>query len=112
METISVVNRKIKAKSLDELPAIKDLKDTSFDSLKQEVSFRVNRFGGKKCHRLVHDGKKVLAFFESDAITETIHPMVCGTKTELEQFIKDNKLEYTPEENYEMVNPEPEPITK
>ncbi len=97
MESILSKTKKIKAKSLGDFPALKARFDTVFDPIKSEVSFKVNRFAGKKCHRLVHDGKKVIAFFEAGGTTETIHTLVCGSEAELKSYIKKSALKYTPE---------------
>ena len=47
---------------------------------------------GKKSWRLVHDGNKVLALFESEGITGTINKLFVGTEKESKEEIKRLKL--------------------
>ena len=48
---------------------------------------RVNQSPRQACYRLVHDGKNVLALFESEGVTSTKNRLFCGTKEECEAQI-------------------------
>ena len=42
----------------------------------------MNLSPAEHCFRLVHDGKKVIAYFESSGVTRTSHNLFCGTAGE------------------------------
>jgi hypothetical protein len=48
---------------------------------------RVNQSPRQACCRLVHDGKNVVALFESEGVTSTKNRLFCGTKEECEAEI-------------------------
>ena len=83
--------------SADELTTAIVSKQYDKDDAKKVVSLVESQ--AKPCWRLVHDGVKVLALFESGGITWTKHNMYCATlKTECEAIIKKLGLIPLPEE--------------
>lgn len=47
----------------------------------------VNVITAEDCHRLIHDGTKVIALFNSTGTTKTAHHLYCGTQAECEAEI-------------------------
>jgi hypothetical protein len=61
----------------------------------QGHSVTVNVSPHVQCWRLIHDGKKVIALFESTGITQTINVLYCAT-TEQEAQAEITRLKLTP----------------
>jgi hypothetical protein len=53
---------------------------------------QVNTSPRTDCWRLVHDGTKVLALFQSTGITQTINNLFCGTEAECQAKITELHL--------------------
>ncbi len=47
----------------------------------------INSSPNTQCWRLVHDGKKVMALFESSGVTRTQNTLFCGTEAEVQAEI-------------------------
>jgi len=54
----------------------------------------VNQSPNTDCYRLVHDGTKVISFFQSAGITSTKDTLFCGTEEECKNQIFNLGLQY------------------
>ena len=63
----------------------------------QEMEFDVNIIEAGLCWRLAHDGEKVLALFESDGETSSIHTLFTGTKQDCLDEVESLGLIMPPE---------------
>ncbi|MCK9326043.1 MAG: hypothetical protein M0P69_11185 [Bacteroidales bacterium] len=96
IEAISTSKVIIRVFPLSKTPVLLTAVDSSkatYDVLKKELSLTVNQSPNEACWRLVYDGTKALALFDSDGTTRTIWELFCGTENDCRKKIEELKLD-------------------
>lgn len=63
---------------------------------------KVSKSSAEKSWRLVHDGRRVLSFFEAEGFTETINQLFTGTREECDAEIE--RLNLQPEGSDDVID--------
>jgi len=101
-ETVKQKTMTVKCENLKEFNALPvstfSIANPAYSDKEHKVSFTVNSFASDKpCWRLVHDGVRVIALFESSGITETVYTLFVGTREECMKEVERLKLYCEPE---------------
>jgi hypothetical protein len=85
--SVSSVEVVLRCKDKATAESLKVYDSKKYVEAKKEIAFTKHVSPKDKSFRLVHDGEKVLMFFEAEGETHTAQKMFCGIKEECEKEI-------------------------